>query len=280
MDFYLQKSPRVLDKYDAELILLQFLNFKKFRSRAALIADFQKANNLSRTGQLDLRTKKAILYNLKQIKEAEERWGSAGELSKKTLPYKKMLKDASSNLTALPTGIQTLNGQPLTQDKLLDALIWAESSGIHRKKSGFTVSKYSQGNCGAIGFTQLMPYTAKSLGVNPYDPEDNMRGGAKYLNSNLKRFSRLPYGKMDILTKSIASYNCGPNRSAFRKYNWEQIVRYHKIPTESIIYAIKIKSKIGLPLERYEMSYMIRKGYRNTLIRNHYSDILRRNGYL
>jgi hypothetical protein len=85
---------------------------------------------------------------------------------------------------------------------------------------------------------------------------------------------------MDILTKSIAAYNCGPNRSAFKKYSWEQIVRYRKIPTESIIYAIKIKSKMGLPLENYELRYMVHKGYRNTLIRNGYSGILRRNGYL
>ena len=42
---------------------------------------------------------------------------------------------------------------------------------------------------GAIGLTQLMPDTAKEMGVNPNDPIDNLRGGARYLKRQLNGFS-------------------------------------------------------------------------------------------
>src|SRR5262252_5665097 len=41
---------------------------------------------------------------------------------------------------------------------------------------------------GAIGFMQLMPGTAKELGVNPYDPWQNVMGGAKYLAQGVGQY--------------------------------------------------------------------------------------------
>lgn len=55
---------------------------------------------------------------------------------------------------------------------------------------------------GAIGLAQLMPGTAKDLGVNPHDPKQNLEGGAKYL--------RMMYDMFGSWRIALAAYNAGP----------------------------------------------------------------------
>jgi soluble lytic murein transglycosylase-like protein len=78
---------------------------------------------------------------------------------------------------------------------LLAALVWQESrwdaKAVSRK--------------GAVGLTQLMPGTARDLGVNPTDPLANLLGGARYLRQLLDQFD----GDVE---KALAAYNAGPAR--------------------------------------------------------------------
>lgn len=77
--------------------------------------------------------------------------------------------------------------------RLLAALVWTESS--------FRPNVVSPS--GAIGLSQLLPSTAELLGVDPYDPEQNLDGGALYLAQMLERFD----GRVEF---AIAAYNAGP----------------------------------------------------------------------
>lgn len=61
-------------------------------------------------------------------------------------------------------------------------------------------------HAGAIGIMQLMPATARELGVtDPYDPQQNIMGGAKYIAAQIKAFSAYSNG----LELAIAAYNAG-----------------------------------------------------------------------
>lgn len=55
---------------------------------------------------------------------------------------------------------------------------------------------------GAIGLAQLMPETARALGVNPADPYENLEGGARYLARQFREF-----GSWRL---ALAAYNAGP----------------------------------------------------------------------
>tara|TARA_R100001594_G_scaffold24385_1_gene47874 strand:+ start:173 stop:727 length:555 start_codon:yes stop_codon:yes gene_type:complete len=86
---------------------------------------------------------------------------------------------------------------------LIKAVVVAESSGRSDAKSPK----------GAVGLMQLMPNTAKELGVtNPYDPRQNLQGGSKYLSRMMKQFG-------GDLKKALAAYNWGPGNVSKRGFD-------------------------------------------------------------
>lgn len=84
------------------------------------------------------------------------------------------------------------------EPELLVALVWIESR--------YCVNAISP--VGAIGLGQLMPGTARALGVNPNDARQNLRGAAKYLRTQWDTFRDW--------NMALAAYNAGPG--AVRRY--------------------------------------------------------------
>ena len=81
---------------------------------------------------------------------------------------------------------------------LLDSVVATESS----------YDPMCRSRAGAMGLTQLMPENVKDLGVaNPFDPEQNLQGGAKQLSQLLAKY----HGRIDL---ALAAYNAGPGAVA------------------------------------------------------------------
>lgn len=69
-----------------------------------------------------------------------------------------------------------------------------------RQESGWNASARS--HKGAMGLAQLMPGTARDLGVDPRNPAQNLEGGARYL--------AMQYRKFGTWRLALAAYNAGP----------------------------------------------------------------------
>jgi len=108
--------------------------------------------------------------------------------------YMKYHKNPTLYIKDYTEQIQKASEKYGIESSLIKAVIHAESAFNHRAVS----SK------GAQGLMQLMPYTADELSVDdPYDPEDNIFGGTKYLSLLMDRFD-------NDKQLAIAAYNAGP----------------------------------------------------------------------
>lgn len=108
---------------------------------------------------------------------------------------------------------------------LLEAVVWQESRWNPRAVSPV----------GAKGLAQLMPGTARDMGVNPDDPLANLEGGARYLRLMLNMFG-------GDLEKALAAYNAGPARVS--KANGIPRIR------ETQNYVSAIMGRLSLPVRR------------------------------
>jgi len=109
--------------------------------------------------------------------------------------YQKIFSTPDNNKTTYTAIVQKIARRYMIDPLLIMAIIEAES-GWNR----FAVSPK-----GALGLMQLMPSTIKDMNIrNPFDPEENIDGGIRYLKTLLKRFN-------GNLKMALAGYNAGPS---------------------------------------------------------------------
>lgn len=108
---------------------------------------------------------------------------------------------------------------------------------VAKAESSFNPNAVSK--AGAVGIMQLMPATARSLGVTDrYDARQNIMGGAKYIKQNLDRFN-------GNITLAIAAHNAGP----------DAVEKYGGVPpySETQNFVKVVSSYMGTPISTGKM---------------------------
>lgn len=138
----------------------------------------------------------------------------------KNVTLEKVIKDNIKS-TDLDGAIKEAANKYGVEEELIKAVI--------KQESGFNQNAVSK--AGAIGLMQLMPKTADSLGVNPYDALENIDGGTKYLRGLLNSFS----GNKAL---ALAAYNGGIGR--MKKLGVDTVEEISKMPSETRNYVNKV----------------------------------------
>ena len=141
-----------------------------------------------------------------------------------------------SRFTSSPAELEELieryAGRRELEEKLVRAVIQVESSFDPRALS----------HKGAMGLMQLMPETARELAVeDPWDSEQNVRGGTEYLRRLLDRFD----GDLEF---ALAAYNAGP--SAVERYGGVPPYPETRTYVERVMRLYRGEAAYSLPADR------------------------------
>lgn len=128
--------------------------------------------------------------------------------------YNKYFKNKRSFSKRIRSDFYSLNKNQISKyDKIIkeNAEIiewdWRLLASLIYQESGFNPNVKSW--VGAVGIMQMMPATAKELGVkNPLDVNENIKGGAKYLKQLFDNFETIK-DSVQRIKFTMASYNCG-----------------------------------------------------------------------
>lgn len=152
-------------------------------------------------GRASLSGKGRFVEVLAVVEESKAGTEKPGLLAEETSPVPgdvMILEDVSAADDQACGGINAIVRRKARQYDMDEALV----RSVVRMESGGNPRAVSK--AGAMGVMQLMPGTAEMLGVNdPFDPEQNVDGGIRYLKRLLERYS-------GDETKALAAYHSGP----------------------------------------------------------------------
>jgi hypothetical protein len=119
------------------------------------------------------------------------------------------------------------SGDPSGLADIVRGVIGAESNGHQTDAHGHTLTS----SAGALGLMQLMPDTAKQLGVDPNDPKQNVAGGTAYLKQL--------YAKYGNWNQALEAYNWGPGKLD------DALKHGTLVPSGVVAYANDVQARAG-----------------------------------